>query len=67
MSVKRGDGGAQVRHLWEEKQFLGREQRRAVAAKARAARGAHKRSKKQQQSDRDEIAAYLARVPPRSY
>lgn len=64
---KVGDGGTFVRHLWDEQMNIAKERRRAVAAKARAGRGAHKRTKQQRQAERDEIAEYLARVPEREY
>lgn len=64
---KIGDGGAFVRHMWQESQHLEKERKRAILNKARAARSAHRRTKEQRQTERDEIAAYLERVPPGDY
>lgn len=65
--MKVGDGGVTVRRIWGEahdrEATIAQERKRAVLTKARAARGAHKRTKQQRQAERDEIAAYLARVP----
>lgn len=69
--MKVGDGGVAVRRIWGEMEnreaTVTQERKRAVIAKARAARGAHKRTKQQRQAERDEIAAYLARVPQQEY
>lgn len=67
MSAKIGDGGALVRRLWENRQHVEKERKRATINKARAARSSHKRTKEQRQAERDEIAAFLARVPPENY
>lgn len=67
MLAKIGDGGALIRHLWENRQRIEKERKRATINKARAARSSHKRTKEQRQAERDEIAAYLERVPPENY
>lgn len=59
------------RHVFAEvnahSMLVHKAQKRAAAKRMQGTRQSHKRTKQQRQAERDEIAAYLARVPPRSY